>query len=328
MTTGRPGPPRVSVGLPVYNGERFLSEAMESLLGQTFTDFELIISDNASTDGTAEICRHYAAIDERVSYHRNPVNIGGSRNSEVTMRLARGEFFRLAAYDDLCAPTHLERLVEYLDAHPDADLCHTSVIEIDADGKEIRRQTALHGSGPSRAQRLRDLASHSHGAEMVYGLGRLSAFRAALPPKSYSGSDNPFLAEMALRRPFHVIEEPLFMRRYHEANPHTDPRRQMAWHRPELLQSGRPSLPYWLEAGDYLQRIWRVAMPFGDRVRCHLVVADWMYRRRRQLAGDVVKAVAMLARPKQGRIDWYRHAAPSTPAVTPAPDGGPNTTDG
>ena len=67
---------RVSIGLPVYNGEAFLTESIESLLAQTFDDFELIISDNASTDGTEEICRSFAAADARIQYHREPTNQG------------------------------------------------------------------------------------------------------------------------------------------------------------------------------------------------------------------------------------------------------------
>src|SRR5262249_18791456 len=85
--------PRVSIGLPVYNGAEFLEEAIESLLGQTFKDFELLISDNDSTDGTEEICRRYAARDPRIHYWRNTRNIGGMRNANLTLQLSRGEYF-------------------------------------------------------------------------------------------------------------------------------------------------------------------------------------------------------------------------------------------
>src|SRR6478735_5395035 len=105
--TRRPDGPKVSIGLAVYNGERYLDEAITSILSQTFTDFELVICDNDSSDSTPEICRRFAAADDRIRYYRNPVNIGGVRNENRTMFLARGEYFKLAAHDDRIAPEFL-----------------------------------------------------------------------------------------------------------------------------------------------------------------------------------------------------------------------------
>ena len=97
--------PRVSLGFPVYNGERYLAAALDSLLGQTFRDLEVVICDNASTDRTAELCAAYAARDARVRYHRNPTNLGAAPNFNRTFELSRGEYFKWAAHDDVCAPT-------------------------------------------------------------------------------------------------------------------------------------------------------------------------------------------------------------------------------
>ena len=99
--------PRLSVGLPVYNGETYIGQSIESLLGQSYEDFELIISDNASTDSTADICRHYGKQDPRIRYVRQPRNIGLSPNHNFVVQQARGEYFKWAAADDLCAPTFL-----------------------------------------------------------------------------------------------------------------------------------------------------------------------------------------------------------------------------
>ena len=104
-------PPKVSVGLAVYNGERYLHDAISSIVTQTFRDFELIICDNDSTDGTREICLGFAAEDERIRYLRNPVNIGGVRNENRTMFLARGSTSSSQPHDDLIAPEFLERCV-------------------------------------------------------------------------------------------------------------------------------------------------------------------------------------------------------------------------
>ena len=107
--------PRVSIGLTVFNSERYLDESIQSLLSQTFQDFELIISDNASTDRTKDIALTYAARDHRVRYVRNRMNIGVAGNFNQVFRLSSGEFFKWAAYDDLCAPDFLFRCVEVLD---------------------------------------------------------------------------------------------------------------------------------------------------------------------------------------------------------------------
>src|SRR5215471_14033382 len=100
---------RVSLGLPVYNGQRYLAGAIQAILDQTFSDFELIICDNASTDETESICRDLAARDPRVRYHRNPANIGAAPNFNKTFELSTGEYFKWLAHDDLHEPTYLQR---------------------------------------------------------------------------------------------------------------------------------------------------------------------------------------------------------------------------
>src|SRR5436190_13978533 len=101
--------PRLSIGVPVYNGEAFLAVTLESILDQSFTEFELIISDNASTDGTEEIARGIAARDERVRYHRNVANVGLAKNYNRLFSLASGEYFKWASADDVLLPGYLER---------------------------------------------------------------------------------------------------------------------------------------------------------------------------------------------------------------------------
>src|ERR1035438_9843576 len=96
-----PPVPRVSIGLPVYNGENYLDPALNSILRQDYSDLELIISDNASTDATGNICREYAAKDPRIRYYRNETNIGASANFNCLVKLARGEYFKWAAHDDV-----------------------------------------------------------------------------------------------------------------------------------------------------------------------------------------------------------------------------------
>ena len=129
--------PRVSIGMPVYNGANFLGQALESLLAQTYTDFELIISDNASSDATAEICRAFAGTDSRIRYTRTERTIGPAENHNRLVRMARGDYFRWAAHDDLCAPELLAKEVEVLDRDRSVVLVYPKTRIIDATGNTV-----------------------------------------------------------------------------------------------------------------------------------------------------------------------------------------------
>ncbi|HKI17133.1 MAG TPA: glycosyltransferase family A protein, partial [Isosphaeraceae bacterium] len=126
--------PRLTVGLPVYNGDKYIAESLDALLGQSYTDFELIISDNASTDGTADICRRYEKQDSRVRYFRQPQNIGLAPNHNFVAVQARGELFKWASNDDLYARDLLERCVDALDKYPDVVLAHSWTAKVDGSG--------------------------------------------------------------------------------------------------------------------------------------------------------------------------------------------------
>ena len=119
------------MGMPVYNGEQFVEAALRALLAQTFGDFEVLISDNASTDRTGEICRDYAARDARIRYNRNEVNLGFCRNQNSVYRRARGAYFLLTHHDDIRSPDYLERTVAVLDADPTVVVCYTQTRDID-----------------------------------------------------------------------------------------------------------------------------------------------------------------------------------------------------
>src|ERR1700741_336609 len=123
--------PLVSVGLFVYNGERFLEQSLRSILNQTFTDFELIISDNASTDRTAEIVEAFAKRDDRIRYYRNKKNMGAGWNARRVYELATRKYFKWAAVDDLIEPDFLRQCVEVLESDPGCALAHTKTKEVD-----------------------------------------------------------------------------------------------------------------------------------------------------------------------------------------------------
>ena len=183
-------PLRVSIGLPVFNAEAFLSQAIESLLGQTYVDFELIISDNASTDSTESICRKYMLQDSRISYFRNPKNVGPIANFQQVFRASRGEFFMWAAHDDLWEPEFIEELVELLEKSPDTALAFCRFDNIDADARSVRQYDLknLIGSCDNRTLRNFLMQDESRGkANLIMGLMRRQVLLEAKSFHLWSG---------------------------------------------------------------------------------------------------------------------------------------------
>ena len=135
--------PKVSIGIPVLNGEQFLRQVLDSLLSQKFTDYELIISDNGSTDATEQICREYAAKDKRIRYVRHPENIGGMANLRFLLENAIGEYFMWAADDDIRSPDFLDVTVKILDDQPN---CVAATSPDRMEGESRNRLFELKGS--------------------------------------------------------------------------------------------------------------------------------------------------------------------------------------
>jgi len=212
--------PRISIGLPVYNGESFLGEALESLLGQSFEDFELIVSDNGSTDGTESICRHHAAHDRRLRYERHEENHGAAWNYNFAFRRASGEYFKWAAHDDVCAPTFLERCLEIYDQGPESlVLVYPKSVFIDEAGVVVRPdRDDLHTRGMGAYRRVAHVLRHVNLANAVFGLMRRSALERTRLIDSFVASDYVLFVELALLGEFHEVPEVLFEKREHKAS--------------------------------------------------------------------------------------------------------------
>jgi glycosyltransferase involved in cell wall biosynthesis len=211
--------PCVSIGMPVFNGDRYVADAIESILQQDFGDLELIIHDNASTDRTEAICRELAEADARIRYFRNPRNLGAAANYNLCFGQARGTYFKWAAHDDTLAPGYLRRTVAALEAKPEAVLCTVGVAEIDAMGVVLRTYiNDFPGIGSaSPARRFGALIHTRHQCEDFFGLFRREALVGSELHGAYNGSDRVLLAEMALRGPWVSVQDPLFVHREHEA---------------------------------------------------------------------------------------------------------------
>ena len=208
--------PGVSIGLPVYNGERFLKEALDGLLGQTYCDFEIVISDNASTDRTKEICHAFAAKDQRIRYYCNPINIGVNRNFNRVFELSTGEYFKWASADDSCKPELLTRCSEILNNDDTAVLAYSKAGFISEDGKVLDISDPGWDLRPdARHERLRYVLRSRHWVNCHYGLIRASALAKTRLIPTYPGGDFRLLAELSLRGKFVEIPEALFFRRIH-----------------------------------------------------------------------------------------------------------------
>lgn len=289
--------PRVSIGLPVYNSENFLAQALDSLLAQTFTDFELIVSDNASTDRTPEICQDYCRRDGRIRYVRNSENIGASANYTRVFELSQGVYFKWAAHDDIYLPRFVERCVDVLDRDPSVDLCYTSAHMIDAGGVVQAAwgdQPTFTSPDPIMRFRAGQLVSETI---PIWGLMRRDVLATTLLLGNYPGHERPLLAELALRGRFHQVQEYLFRNRDHPDRSvrRFDPKNAHAaqhWHDPKLRN--RWSFPPWRMLAEYLGAIRRSSLPFRDRARCYREMALWLSRQRGGLVEDVVMCAQRL----------------------------------
>lgn len=282
--------PRVSIGLPVYNGEQFLAQTLDALLAQTYKDFELIISDNASTDGTEKICRAYAAQDSRIRYIRQPENLGASANYNYTFEVARGAYFKWSAADDICAPEYVERCVEVLERDPSVVLCYTRAKAIDSQGNVIKDYPGKRNAySPSARQRFFEFVVDPHPIVAVFGLMRKEVLGRTRLIGKYSGSDRPLLSEMSLLGRFYEVPEYLFFYRHHEAQSwggNKSAQAQQAWYDPR--RAGKITFPHWRLLREHIRSISRSPVGLTDRVSCYLYMGWWIRKNWRPLSNNLL----------------------------------------
>jgi glycosyltransferase involved in cell wall biosynthesis len=278
--------PRLTVGLPVYNGEKFVAESIEALLGQSFTDFELIISDNASTDGTGDICRRYEKEDPRVRYFRQPKNVGLAPNHNFVAEQARGELFKWASNDDLYARDLLEGCIDALDKYPDVVLAHSWTAKVDGSGAVIKAlEYPLNTASPRAPERFRSLLFVS-GGDDDYGVVRTEVLRRTAMKESYHHADRTIIAELSLYGRFYQVPDWLYFRREHadraeRAHPsmrgrcaNMDPRRADRLRNPAVRLYGEY---IWA----YVRAIHRAPLPAADKRECYRYLAEWLATRVR-----------------------------------------------
>lgn len=297
--------PKVSVGVPVYNGQDYLEACLRGLLAQTFADFEIIVSDNASTDTTESICRDYAGRDGRIRYVRAEKNQGAAWNYNRVLTLARGDYFKWAAYDDLVSPDLLEAGVRVLDADPGCVIAFGSAMLIDAEGneKEVYREP-MHLDSGSPSERLQEYLTRVGLTNAMYGLMPTSALRAVGGLGSFVNSDTVMLGAMALRGRFRELPEVRFYRRLHaKASAPSNPSlaQLAAWFDPR--KKGRPVYPAWRHFAEYASSIRKAPIPWMEKIRCLRVLLSWQRHGLRDLVREGMQAVGGRL-PGTGRVSW------------------------
>jgi glycosyltransferase involved in cell wall biosynthesis len=289
--------------MPVYNGARFISLAIDSLLSQTYTDFELIICDNASTDATYKICQAYAARDPRIRLFRNERNMGATYNYRRVFQLSRGVYFRYAAHDDVLAPTNIERCVEILKREPEIVLCYPGMQRIDERGRIIDtfiNSLPLREADPvSRWKRFHQLCHDGSMCDPIFGLFRSSVLRQTAGLGNFISHDMILLGEIALRGQIYEIPEILFFERWHpgtsvNANPTLDDR--AAWFDPKNRGKLLNYLPQWVWLTRHLHTIARVPLNPLQKIACAAVMLPWMWRNKRGLVLSIAAVTALLLR--------------------------------
>ncbi|WP_148086443.1 glycosyltransferase family 2 protein [Micromonospora sp. HM5-17] len=282
-------PPRVSLGVPLYNAERYLEDCLDAILAQDYEDFEVIISDNASTDRTWEICQRYAAKDPRIRLYRNPRNFGGHVNYARVVELARGELFKWVAYDDICLPTYLSTCVAALDAAgPQAVLAYPKTILIDEDGEVIGPYAdRLDLRDPRPWRRVAGVAKNINLCHAHFGVFRMSALRRTGMIRPFLSSDYTLIAEVARLGEIHEVAEPLFLRRMHGASTRqakdATPASAATWFGPAKRRVRAPRLRMLAET---LRTLATGSPPLGTRLSSAAAfLATWWARRVRVRLG-------------------------------------------
>jgi glycosyltransferase involved in cell wall biosynthesis len=219
------GRPRVTIGMPVYNGARWLTEALDCWQAQEFRDFELVVSDNGSTDETPAILADRADRDARLRVVTRPETVPSAENFNGLFEQARGVYYAWAACDDLWEPDFLSRLVDVLDHRPEVVVAYCQAARVHADGRESGH--AYHtgeppGIEPSALGRTIGILRRAKNHSMVYGLMRrdVLAQTALFRTRIGIANDVALCIELAAHGPFHCVPEVLFRWRLHDQAVH------------------------------------------------------------------------------------------------------------
>lgn len=293
--------PKVSLGLPVYNGENYLPQAINAVLAQTYKDYELIISDNGSTDNTETLCRAFVEKHPHFTYFRSDKNHGAAWNFNRVFELASGEYFKWVAHDDLMAPSFLTKCVSILDQDSSVVLCYPKAQIIDVDSKVVQNyDVKLDTDSQREGDRFRELVLSGHLCYEIFGLIRADALKKTPLIGSYGHSDGVLLTRLAFQGRFHEIPEYLFYARQHQNQSMGVYKSEHSSGRPDYYKytqwfntsskSGKIILPNWTILSQYLAALAAARIPMKERLSCLWTTVRWTKRHNQFLLQDLFMA--------------------------------------
>jgi len=297
MMSSKLNRPRVSIGMPVYNREKYVGASIEAHLNQTFGDFELILTDNCSTDRSEEVCRSYAEKDPRVKYYRNPVNLGAAGNYRRCWELSTGEYFRWNPSDDFISPNLLERAVDILDQDPSVFVAYPRTKLVDAAGNVTGDfEEGLHLMQDRPSERWKAVHKNLRLGNLHYGLNRAEKFKNTGLLRNYSGGDFPLIAEMSLYGKFYEIQDAFFYRRMHEeaSSALKSGADVMAFYDPKKREE--LFLYNWVHWGANLRSAARAPIPFSEKMAIYSFEMRRLVWGRRVFGGEIAHAVRHAAK--------------------------------
>ena len=292
--------PLVTIGLPVFNRERFVRQSIESLLDQTFRDFHLIISDYASTDGTGKICEEYARKDRRVRYFRNAENIGLSPNFNRVFSLSQSPYFKWSTSDDYWAPTMIERALEIMEVDRSIVLCYPKTTLVNQKGEDPQPyEDNLHLVSDDPKERFIQLLSQIGLCHQHNGLIRAESLSRTHLLGGYPGSDLVLLAELTLYGKIFEIPERLYFRRFHEES--SSWVRNSQEHLGRFYYSSKSTRAigaYWRRYLGLLSAVQKAPLGLRDRWSMYSHLGRLMRWEREALFGEVAQQFkALISRP-------------------------------
>ena len=293
--------PLVSIGLPVFNGEDFLENALDSILNQTYKNIEVIVCDNASTDRTSSIISAYLKNDDRIKYHRQEINIGAAGNYNRTFELSKGKYFKWAAHDDVMHENYIEQCVQTLESDPSTSLVQSLVGQIDENGIVTTHVYTgiddIFSDDTSICAQYRILMQKRGAWVRIFGVIRSDILKNTPLIDKYVGSDLTLLGELGLNGKVKDLDTVLFWRREHSR---TSTRGEFKARRKRLVwfdskkNSNSISLPEWKLTWEIFRSITRQSIPLKNKIYCFRVISGRMWIKKRLLAQDVFYTIVDL----------------------------------
>lgn len=285
--------PKLSIGMPVYNGEAHISQALDSLLEQSFTDFEIIISDNASTDRTQQICREYQKRDSRIKYFEQEHNFGAVANYNAVFELASGEYFKWAACNDTCLPEMLSECIDVLDRNADVVLCYPKTMLIDESGSDLQPyDDHLNIMDDSAVVRVKQLLISLSMCNAFNGVLRTEALLQTKVVEDFLASDVSLLVRLCLLGKFYEVPKRLFNRRMHpnELSHSKDVKDLLRFYNPSTKQEF--ALKFCRLNLEHFKVVWQSSVSMTNKMKLFAFLARKLIWERKVMFDEVKAAIS------------------------------------